>query len=56
MLVVDSSVWIDFFNARDTAARNPNVAWTEIAGAGHYIHDDQPDAFAQAVGEFLRRA
>ncbi len=50
------SDYLQAATARDMAARNPNVAWTEIAGAGHYIHDDQPDAFAQAVGEFLRRA
>ncbi|WP_454694603.1 alpha/beta fold hydrolase [Achromobacter aegrifaciens] len=42
--------------AQDMAARNPNVEWIEIAGAGHYIHDDQPEAFNQAVGGFLRRA
>ncbi|RSE95446.1 alpha/beta fold hydrolase [Achromobacter aegrifaciens] len=42
--------------ARDMAARNPNVEWVEIEGAGHYIHDDQPAAFEQAVGGFLRRA
>ena len=42
--------------ACDMAARNPNVEWIEIAGAGHYIHDDQPEVFNQAVGGFLRRA
>ncbi len=41
--------------ARDMAARNPNVEWVEIEGAGHYIHDDRPAAFEQAVGGFLRR-
>ena len=30
--------------------------WIEIEGAGHYIHDDCPAAFAQAVGGFLRGA
>jgi len=42
--------------AREMAARNPNVEWIEIEGAGHYIHDDCPAAFAQAVGGFLRGA
>ncbi|QKH39027.1 alpha/beta fold hydrolase [Achromobacter pestifer] len=42
--------------ARGMAARNPNVEWVEIEGAGHYIHDDRPAAFEQAVGGFLRRA
>ncbi|MGB3433705.1 alpha/beta fold hydrolase [Achromobacter sp.] len=49
----------DYLQARtahDMAARNPNVEWIEIAGAGHYIHDDQPEVFNQAVGGFLRRA
>ncbi len=42
--------------AREMVARNPNVEWIEIEGAGHYIHDDCPAAFAQAVGGFLRGA
>ncbi|MEB3096871.1 alpha/beta hydrolase [Achromobacter sp. D10] len=42
--------------AREMAARNPNVEWIEIEGAGHYIHDDCPAVFAQAVGGFLRGA
>ena len=34
-------------------ARNPRLRGREIAGAGHYVHDDQPEAFHQAVAEFL---
>lgn len=32
---------------------NPRLTWTEIADAGHYIHDDQPQAFHAAVRSFL---
>lgn len=32
---------------------NPNIAFHEIAGAGHYIHDDQPAAFNDAIRNFL---
>ncbi|MDP1911435.1 MAG: alpha/beta hydrolase, partial [Hyphomicrobium sp.] len=35
---------------RDTAeamsARNPVIRWREVADAGHYIHDDQPEVVA----------
>lgn len=27
--------------------------WHEVADAGHYIHDDQPDAFERLVASFL---
>ena len=33
--------------------RNPHFTGVEIAGAGHYIHDDQPQAFIDAVRGFL---
>ncbi|CAM3745219.1 Pimeloyl-ACP methyl ester carboxylesterase [Bordetella sputigena] len=33
---------------------NPHIRAVEIADAGHYIHDDQPARFAEAVGAFLR--
>lgn len=33
---------------------NPRIQCLEIAGAGHYIHDDQPAAFNEAVRQFLR--
>lgn len=46
----------DYFK-RDTAqavaARNPQVRWKEVADAGHYIHDDQPDAVKDLVSAFL---
>ena len=32
---------------------NPRLRWTEIADAGHYIHDDQPAAFQQVLLDFL---
>jgi pimeloyl-ACP methyl ester carboxylesterase len=42
---------------RDTAEamsrRNPVIQWREVADAGHYIHDDQPDVVARLVSSFL---
>lgn len=42
---------------RDTAeamsARNPRIRWREVADAGHYIHDDQPEVVADLVSSFL---
>jgi pimeloyl-ACP methyl ester carboxylesterase len=32
---------------------NPLISDTVIPGAGHYVHDDQPDAFYQEVRAFL---
>lgn len=32
---------------------NPRLHGREVAGAGHYIHDDQPEAFLHVVSEFL---
>jgi esterase len=39
--------------AQGMAEANPNVQWVEIADAGHYVHDDQPEAVHRAVREFL---
>lgn len=33
----------------------PAAAFTQIAGAGHLVHVDQPEAFVQRVGEFLEQ-
>jgi esterase len=33
--------------------RNPHVRGVEIAGAGHWIHFDQPSAFIAALKDFL---
>lgn len=45
--------------SRDTfmqmLAGNPRLNGVEIPGAGHYVHDDQPEAFASAVQAFLAR-
>ena len=42
---------------RDTAEamsrRNPLIRWREVADAGHYIHDDQPEVVAELVSSFL---
>jgi pimeloyl-ACP methyl ester carboxylesterase len=32
---------------------NPLIEWCEVADAGHYIHDDQPERVAQLVRGFL---
>jgi pimeloyl-ACP methyl ester carboxylesterase len=34
-------------------ALNPRIQATDIADAGHYVHDDQPAAFAAVVARFL---
>jgi esterase len=43
---------------RETAeamtGRNPNFRFQQVADAGHYIHDDQPEVFASLVSTFLR--
>jgi esterase len=39
--------------AEAMSARNRHIQWREVADAGHYIHDDQPEVVAQAVGSFL---
>ena len=41
---------------RQMAERQPRLRWQEIAGAGHYVHDDAPEAFLAAVRRFLREA
>ncbi|WAJ38772.1 alpha/beta hydrolase [Pseudomonas sp. GOM7] len=37
-------------------AQNRNIRTVEIAGASHYVHDDQSDAFNRSVADFLRQA
>lgn len=39
--------------AQAMAEANPHVRWVEIADAGHYVHDDQPEAFHRVVRAFL---
>ncbi|WP_227816291.1 alpha/beta fold hydrolase [Nitrogeniibacter aestuarii] len=39
--------------AQDMCRLNPKVVTTDIAGAGHYVHDDQPVLFNQTVRDFL---
>jgi esterase len=48
----------DFLTAEmcaEMARRQALLQWAEIAGAGHYAHDDNPGAFIQLVREFLAR-
>lgn len=42
--------------AEEMARRNPHLQWREIAAAGHYVHDDQPEEVARSVGSFLSRS
>lgn len=35
---------------------NPNVRGVEIAGAGHWVHFEEPDEFIRVVREFLRES
>lgn len=39
--------------AQAMADANPRLRWQTIADAGHYVHDDQPQAFHDAVLGFL---
>lgn len=41
--------------ARQMAARRPNTVLRELPGCGHWVHDDAPAAFAEAVRDFLDR-
>lgn len=40
--------------ADTVAARCPNVRHVAVEGAGHYVHDDQPEAFHGLVRSFLQ--
>lgn len=39
--------------AKRMVTRRPDTRLVDIAGAGHWIHDDAPDAMAAAIGAFL---
>ena len=39
--------------AQSLSVRNRIIQWREIADAGHYIHDDQPEVFTSRVLAFL---
>lgn len=41
--------------AEHMSTLNPRISTLEIPDAGHYVHDDQPALFAQAVTTFLKR-
>jgi esterase len=49
----DKTDYLQAAMAQAMQALNPRIACQEIAGAGHYIHDDQPEAFNSAVRNFL---
>ncbi|WP_328815943.1 alpha/beta fold hydrolase [Nonomuraea cypriaca] len=39
--------------AREMAQRRPGTVLRELPGCGHWAHDDDPEAFAAAVRDFL---
>lgn len=39
----------------EMCGRNPNMTWREIPDAGHYVHDDNSNGFAVALGDFLAK-
>ncbi|WP_437507580.1 alpha/beta fold hydrolase [Sorangium sp. So ce1099] len=41
--------------ARTMAERRPRTDWKTFHGCGHWIHDDDPAGFAEAIREFLAR-
>lgn len=41
--------------AAQMQSRCPSLERVDIAGAGHYVHDDQPQAFIAALQRFLQR-
>jgi pimeloyl-ACP methyl ester carboxylesterase len=48
----------DFLSAAtcaEMAARQPLLCWTEVAAAGHYVHDDNLAAYLAALRDFLGR-
>lgn len=47
------SDYLDAARLAHMCARNPHIRGQEIAGAGHYVHDDNPADFNQAVRDFL---
>ncbi len=49
----DKTDYLQSEMAQAMQALNARIVCREIAGAGHYIHDDQPRAFNQAVCNFL---
>jgi pimeloyl-ACP methyl ester carboxylesterase len=48
----------DFLPARtcgEMATRQPLLSWTEIPGAGHYVHDDNLPGYLAALRSFLEQ-
>jgi pimeloyl-ACP methyl ester carboxylesterase len=40
-------------SCEEMSARQPLVSWTEVAGAGHYVHDDNLPGYLAALRPFL---
>ncbi|TXI52135.1 alpha/beta fold hydrolase [Mycolicibacter arupensis] len=51
----DRDVGVPLSRARAAAARMPDAELKVVAGAGHWVQRDQPDAVIAAVVDFLRR-
>ena len=49
------SDFLDSGTCAEMAARQPLLTWTEIPGAGHYVHDDNLSDYVAALRCFLRR-
>jgi pimeloyl-ACP methyl ester carboxylesterase len=39
---------------REMSARQPTLTWTTIPGAGHYVHDDDPERYVDVVSRYCR--
>jgi pimeloyl-ACP methyl ester carboxylesterase len=40
----------------EMAARQPRLTWVEVPDADHYVHDNNPTGYLQAVEPALRQA
>jgi pimeloyl-ACP methyl ester carboxylesterase len=48
-----SSDFLPAATAAEMVARNARIRTAEVPGAGHYVHDDAPDAFHHLLEQFL---
>ena len=53
LLLGSRSDYLQPAGAQAMTDRNPHIVWREIADAGHYAHDDQPDIVARLVRAFF---
>ncbi|GAA0637590.1 alpha/beta hydrolase [Kutzneria viridogrisea] len=55
LLRAEHSMLLTGEHAAEMAARRPNTELVEFAGCGHWLHEQQPRAFADTVLSFLDR-